>query len=133
MVSNEERNIHFAERRWVFADSNVFSFFNIPLIEGSPSEALRGPSTVVLSESMANKYFGDGGQAVGKNVMLDKVNIFQVTGIMRDMPENFHLHFDFIASMENLKDSTRYYQFNVPRTRRAFSFYLQLHPADRKR
>src|SRR5688572_16142651 len=42
MVSNEERNIHFAEKRWVFADSNVFNFFNIPLIEGNADKALDG-------------------------------------------------------------------------------------------
>jgi putative ABC transport system permease protein len=126
MVSNEERNIHFAERRWVFADSNVFNFFNIPLVEGNADKALEGRSTVVLSESMAKKYFGDG-NAVGKNLMLDKANIYMVSGIMRDIPENSHFHFDFIAGLENLSDSTRYYNFNVPEGPFPFTYdYIRL-------
>src|SRR5262249_9955962 len=76
MVSNEERNIHFAERRWVFADANVFRFFNIPLMEGNAEKVLAGKSTVVVSESMAKKYFGTV-NAVGKQLMLDKVNLYQ--------------------------------------------------------
>jgi putative ABC transport system permease protein len=125
MVTNEERNINFAERRWVFADSNVFNFFNIPLVEGNASKALEGRSKVVLSESMAKKYFGDV-NAVGKNLMLDKVNIFQVTGIMRDIPENSHFHFDFIANLEDL-DSTRYYNFNVSEGNFPFTYnYIRL-------
>ncbi|HNC32168.1 MAG TPA: ABC transporter permease, partial [Cyclobacteriaceae bacterium] len=44
MVTNEERNINFAEKQWVFADSNVFSFFNIPIVAGNADKALDGPS-----------------------------------------------------------------------------------------
>lgn len=126
MVTNEERNINFAEKQWVFADPNVFNFFNIPLIEGNADKALDGPSKVVLSESMAKKYFG-GGDAVGKILMLDKVNTFQVSGIMRDMPSNEHFHFDFIAALDNLRDSTRYYLFNVPEGPFPFTYnYVRL-------
>jgi putative ABC transport system permease protein len=127
MVSNEERNIHFAERKWVFADSNVFKFFNIPLIEGNPDKALEAKSTVVLSESMAKKYFGDGVNAIGKNLMLDKVNIYEVTGVMKDMPESNHFHFDFIAGLENLDDTTKYYGFRVPEGPFPFTYdYIRL-------
>lgn len=134
MVTNEERNINFAEKQWVFADSNVFSFFNIPIVAGNADKALDGPSKVVLSESMAKKYFGDEQAALGKILMLDKVNTFQVSGIMRDMPSNSHFHFDFIAGMQNLRDTTRYYQFNVPDGPFPFTYnYIRLKPgADRK-
>jgi len=127
MVTNEERNINFAEKQWVFADPNVFSFFNIPLVSGNPDKALDGPSKVVLSESMARKYFGDESSAAGKILMLDKVNTFQVSGIMRDMPANEHFHFDFIAAIENIRDTTRYYQVNVPEVRFPFTYnYVRL-------
>jgi putative ABC transport system permease protein len=126
MVSNEERNIHFAERRWVFADSNVFSFFNIGMLEGNGGSALRERSSVVVSESMAKKYFADG-SALGKTLMLDKVNMYEVTGVMRDMPANMHFHFDFIANLEDLADSTRFYQFNVPEGTFPFTYnYIRL-------
>lgn len=129
MVTNEERNINFAEKQWVFADPNVLSFFNIPIVTGNADKALDGPSKVVLSESMAKKYFGDG-DAVGKILMLDKVNTFQVSGIMADMPSNAHFHFDFIAALDNLRDTTRYYQFNVPEGPFPFTYnYIRLKEA----
>ena len=125
MVTNEQRNINFAERRWVFADDNIFDFFNIALVDGDKSKPLDGRAKVVLSESMAKKYFGDV-NAVGKNLMLDKVNIYQVTAVMRDMADNAHFHYDFIANIEDL-DSTRYYNFNVVEGNFPFTYnYLRL-------
>ena len=125
MVTNEERNINFAERRWVFADSNVFAFFNIDLLKGNASKALVGRAKVVINESMAKKYFGSE-DPIGKNLMLDKVNMYQVTGVMQDMPSNTHFHFDFIANLEDL-DSTRYYGFNVPEGVFPFTYdYIRL-------
>jgi putative ABC transport system permease protein len=126
MVTNEQRNINFAERRWVFADSNVFRFFNIPLVDGRAEDVLKGRSKVVLSKSMAKKYFGDI-NPVGKNLLLDKVNIYEVSGIMEDMPENTHFHFDFIANLDDLSDSTRFYGFNVPEGNFPFTYdYIRL-------
>lgn len=125
MVTNEERNINFAERRWVFADSNVFSFFNIYLLKGNATKALDGHAKVVINESMAKKYFGTD-DPIGKSLMLDKVNMYQVTGVMRDMPSNTHFHFDFIANLEDL-DSTRFYGFNVPEGVFPFTYdYIRL-------
>jgi putative ABC transport system permease protein len=75
---------------------------------------------------MALKYFGDV-NPLGKNLLLDKVNIYQVSGVMKDMPENTHFHFDFIANLDDLSDSTRFYGFNVPEGNFPFTYdYIRL-------
>jgi putative ABC transport system permease protein len=126
MISNEERGIHFSEKRWVFADSNVFNFFNIPLVKGNPSHALTGLSKVVITESMEKKYFAES-SGVGEVLILDKSNMFEVSAIMQDPPENSHFQFDFIASFEDLKDTSRLYQTNVPEIHFPFTYnYLKL-------
>jgi putative ABC transport system permease protein len=101
---------NFVEERLYFAEHDIFDIFTIPLIEGNPQTALNNPNSIVLSESMALKYFGD------KNPMGKVMKVgssredFQVTGVMKDVPENSHLHFDFLASFITLKGLFRYYR-----------------------
>ncbi|MYA76770.1 MAG: FtsX-like permease family protein [Gemmatimonadetes bacterium] len=98
----------FYERYFIFADSSVFDIFTIPLVQGNPATALVEPHTVVLSESMAGKYFGDE-NPIGKVITGDDLYEFTVTGIMRDMPRTSHFHFDFLASFATLAPNQLYY------------------------
>ena len=98
----------FYERYFIFADSSVFDIFTIPLVQGNPATALVEPHTVVVSESMAGKYFGDE-NPIGKVITGDDLYEFTVTGIMRDMPRNSHFHFDFLASFATLAPNQLYY------------------------
>ena len=98
----------FYERYFVFADSSVFDVFTLPLVQGDASTALAEPHTVVVSESMADKYFGDE-NPIGKVITGDGLYEFTVTGIMRDMPVNSHFHFDFLASFASLAPNNLYY------------------------
>ena len=98
----------FYERYFVFADSSVFDVFTLPLVQGNASTALAEPHTVVVSESMADKYFGDE-NPIGKVITGDGLYEFTVTGIMRDMPVNSHFHFDFLASFASLAPNNLYY------------------------
>jgi len=98
----------FYERYFVFADSSVFDVFTLPLVQGNASTALAEPHTVVVSESMADKYFGDD-NPIGKVITGDGLYEFTVTGIMRDMPVNSHFHFDFLASFASLAPNSLYY------------------------
>ena len=102
----------FYERFFVFADSSVFDIFTIPLVQGNAQTALAEPHTVVLSESMADKYFGDE-NPIGKVITGDDLYKFTVVGIMRDMPRNSHFHFDFLASYASLAPNKLY---NEPST-----------------
>jgi putative ABC transport system permease protein len=94
---------YFLEERFFYAEHDIFEVFTIPLIKGNPRTALENPNSLVLSKSMVLKYFGDE-DPMGKlmNVGSDR-EAYQVTGIMKDVPQNSHLHYDFLASFITLK------------------------------
>ena len=108
----------FYERFFVFADSSVFDIFTIPLVQGNAKTVLAEPHAVVLSESMADKYFGDE-NPIGKVITGDDLYEFTVTGIMEDMPGNSHFHFDFLASYASLAPNKLY---NEPSTMQSHGF-----------
>ncbi|MEZ0484609.1 ABC transporter permease [Fibrella aquatica] len=80
-----------------FADSTLFDVFTLPLVSGSPKQALMQPYTVVISESAARRHFGEQ-NPMGQTLLFDQQG-YKVTGLMRDMPANTHFHADFFLSM----------------------------------
>jgi putative ABC transport system permease protein len=90
----------FKESRMGFADANFFSFFSLPLVEGNAATALAEPNSIVISRSLAKKYFGQA-EAMGKQVM-DGPFPLKVTGVMEEMPDNSHFHFDGVVSFATL-------------------------------
>jgi putative ABC transport system permease protein len=94
-----------AENDCVFADSTFFKLFSFPLMSGNPNTVLSQPKTVVISEKVAKKYFSNS-NPIGQTLTFEKKdNIYQVSGIMQDMPENGHLKLDFLISMSTLLES----------------------------
>ena len=98
-----------------FADANFFSFFSLPLAEGNAASALTEPNSIVISRSLAKKYFGQA-EAVGRQIMNGGFP-FKVTGVMEEMPDNSHFHFDGVISMATLHrtghtwSNARYYTY----------------------
>lgn len=78
----------------MLADSNFFSFFTFPLVDGHLNRSLLAPDEVVISEKSAKRFFGNK-KAVGEMIQLDDKE-FRVTAIMQDMPVNSHLQADFV-------------------------------------
>lgn len=100
----------FYESRFFFAEPSLFAVFNFPLIKGDFRTALTEPNSIVLTEEMAGKYFGDE-DPMGKVMEADPYNdgelmLFHVTGIAENVPHNSHLHFDFLASYAGQKEDT---------------------------
>jgi len=93
---------HFIENRLFFAEEDIFEIFTLPLIEGDPATALKEPATMVISETMAQKYFGTE-NPMGKQMKLRDDQLVQVTGVMLDMPPTMHVHYDFLVSYISLK------------------------------
>lgn len=92
----------FKEDAFAFADSNFFQVFTLPLIKGDARTALMQPNTIVITQAIANKYFGND-DPVGKVLNLKSFNtIFKVTGVIDKVPVSSHFHFDFFASMQSL-------------------------------
>lgn len=88
----------FTEDNVFYADSNFFSFFSFVLKEGDVKTALLEPSTVVITESMAKKYFGDE-PPLGKLLTIGQDNAtYKVTGVSEDTPLNSHFYYNFLIS-----------------------------------
>jgi putative ABC transport system permease protein len=86
----------------LYVDSNFFSMFNFPLIEGNPKTCLRDPHSIVLSEDEAKKQFGTR-EAVGKTVMMKDEDAFvpyTVTGITKKCPQNSSIKFEILMPMQ---------------------------------
>ncbi|MCG8388603.1 MAG: ABC transporter permease [Cytophagales bacterium] len=91
-------DLAFSEEFILAADPNFFEFFDFQLLAGNAHTVLTSPHSIVLSQAMAKKYFGDE-PALGKvlSVGNDKID-YLVTGIMANVPGNSHLKFKAVAS-----------------------------------
>ena len=98
----EYEDLKFNESRFYFADSTYFQIFDHEFVAGDPLTALDEPASVVLTESMARKYFGDG-DAMGKTLKFETRLPLKVTGIIRDVKSQSHLKFDFLASLSSVR------------------------------
>lgn len=91
----------FVEEKGYYADASVFDMFTFPMLQGDPKTALASPFSVVLTESMKRKYFGDS-DPVGQMLKINNQYDYTVTGVIRDLPENSHIQFDFLGSFQTL-------------------------------
>ncbi len=89
----------FEESRIYAADTAFFSVFNFPMLEGNPETALKDPGSVVITQSIAKKYFGNE-DPLGKMITISfgKDYNLMVTGVIGDIPRETHFHFDFLLS-----------------------------------
>jgi len=88
----------FTETGLYLVDSTVFDLFNYPLKLGDPKTALARPGSIVLSEELAKKYFGDA-DPMGQLMKWDGSMDVQVTGILGEIPRNSHIQFEGLVSM----------------------------------
>lgn len=86
-----------------FSDNSFIEVFSIPFISGDPKTALEAPFTIVLSESVAKKIFGDE-NPIGKQVNFKNETDYTVTGVIKDLPD-FHLPVKAIASFKSVEES----------------------------
>jgi putative ABC transport system permease protein len=86
----------------LYVDSNFFSMFNFPLIEGSPKTCLSDPHSIVLSEDEAKKQFGTP-HAIGKTVMMKNEDDFipyTVTAVTKKCPQNSSIKFEILVPLQ---------------------------------
>lgn len=90
------------EEGFMLADQEAFDILEVDLEQGNPELALTNPKSIVLSKSKAEKYFQNG-RALGETIILDNdpSKPYTVTGVMKDVPENSHLDFDFLLPIED--------------------------------
>ncbi|QMU26712.1 ABC transporter permease [Adhaeribacter radiodurans] len=85
-----------------FADPNFFQLFSFPLIAGDSKTVLQGISAIVISQSFAQKHFGNVPQALGKVIQIGDEDKFMVSGVFQDVPKNSSLQFDYVLPFEVL-------------------------------
>ena len=101
-------NDHILEHHFTFADSTIFKVFTLPMIAGDPNTALNNPHSIVIDESAAHRYFNST-DVVGRTLEIGTNNTpLQITGVIRDMPEQSQFHFSFIRPIREA------YNFNDP-------------------
>jgi putative ABC transport system permease protein len=95
--------VHY-EQKVIFGDSTFFDLFNFEFTAGDPSKALAHPNSVVITESVARKYFGEE-EAIGKLLRFNGRSEMEVTGVLRDLPSTTHIQFDFIIPLSYFSTS----------------------------
>ena len=99
LFKNGENN--FYETKLYYADSTVFKVFTHKFIEGNAGSALNAPFDIVLTRSLADKYFGKRASAIGKTLKT-VYDTYKVTGVIEDLPRNSHIRYDMLISMSTL-------------------------------
>jgi putative ABC transport system permease protein len=92
--------VFFKEEGVYYASEDFFKIFTVPLLEGVDSTALKAPFTVVLSKSLAKKYFGNE-SALGKVIKNNGRREYEVTGVFDDLPANSHMSINALFSFES--------------------------------
>jgi len=100
----------------LYTDTNFLEMFSFPLIEGHRERALDDPNSIIISQTLAQKLFGNE-DPLGKILIhrdRRKKHEVKITGIIEDPPLNSHLHFDFLLSVQSLISEKAYaYMFNT--------------------
>ena len=99
----------FNEDNVMFADDHFFNFFKADVVKGDPKRALADPYTVMMTEEIAKKYFGNG-EPMNKMIRINLGNYFdfKVTGVYKTFPSNTHFHPDIMLSFNTLNDTLIY-------------------------
>jgi len=91
----------FTEDLIFHTDSNFFKVFSFELLEGDPETALKEPNSMVITESIAKKFFGDG-EKLGQIITFSNDNkAMKVTGVIEDPPHNSHFKYNYLISFSS--------------------------------
>jgi len=117
----------FDEKDDFYADQNFFHFFPVQVLHGNPNTALAEPFSVMMTEAMARKYFGEE-DPMNKIIRQDRQFNLKVTGIFKPFPANAHFHPEILISFNTLKDTAIYgaRQLETNFGNNAFYTYIRL-------
>ncbi|MDB5119905.1 MAG: FtsX-like permease family protein [Sphingobacteriales bacterium] len=88
------------EEKWLVTEGKFFDIFPLKFLKGQPKNSLDAPGSIVITEKLAKKYFGTT-DVLNKVIKIDKEDCI-VKGVIADLPEHFHLNFDFLMSLETI-------------------------------
>jgi ABC-type antimicrobial peptide transport system permease subunit len=91
------------EQGFAFCDPEFLSIFTFPLKSGKADASLSDPSAILITDKVANKYFGNQ-DPIGKILQVENHSEFVVSGVLENLPSNSHLQFDFLVRFENIEN-----------------------------
>ena len=100
LISYREHN--FFTNKFFYADSTFFEVFGYPLLKGDPHTVLNNINSVVITESLAQKYFGEK-DPVGQIITMNDTVLLTVAGVAKNISLNNHFNFDIVCSMKLLE------------------------------
>lgn len=122
----EGQTSQYYEKGFTYADQAIIDIMNIKMVHGEAATALAEPFTLVISETMSKKYFGDR-NPVGMSIYLNGNDNepFRINGVMEDFASNSHMDYDFLLTLKGVEfgegEQTRWFQNN-------YYTYLKLRP-----
>ncbi len=108
-IVDEDRE--FQEDSIWFADSTFFQLFTHEFTHGDPGSALNRPNTMVITENFASRHFGQE-NPIGENLTDIDNNIYEITGVIRNLPGNSHMKFNGLMSSLTLAEQIGLERFN---------------------
>ncbi|WP_242927898.1 ABC transporter permease [Pontibacter vulgaris] len=85
-----------------YVDPAFMQIFTFPLLQGSAGQVLSQPNTMVITEEKAKNLFGSADAALDKMVKVNNQESYRITGILKDIPENSSLQFDYLMPYQDL-------------------------------
>jgi len=92
----------FQENKVFYAEPSLFKVFSLQMVRGNPTDALKNPYSLVITESTAKKYFGSD-DPMGKTILVENKYPSTVTGVIKDIPTNSQLQCDMLYSVATLE------------------------------
>ncbi|GAB3175608.1 ABC transporter permease [Telluribacter humicola] len=89
------------EEQLFFTDPAILDIFSFEFVKGNPKEALRDKFSIVLTEKTAQRYFGDK-NPMGQTLTYEGKYPMKVAGIVKDFPDNSHIHPELLANYETM-------------------------------
>src|SRR5436190_12816486 len=99
----EQGGASFEESGIYFADSAIFKILTFQFVNGNPKNPSHDPFTLLITEEMATKYFGDK-NPLGESLVFGGKHAFKITGVIKEFPENSHVRFHMLAPYHNMFD-----------------------------
>ncbi|GAA4410589.1 ABC transporter permease [Nibrella viscosa] len=95
IATNGDERLKIEKVYW--ATASFLTVFSYPLVQGNPATALAEPNTVVITETVSRRLFGNR-NPIGKTIQLNEEQVYKVTGVLKDLPANTHLKVDMLRS-----------------------------------
>ncbi len=99
-----QKGNEFVNEKFMAVDPDFLKMFDVQFVKGDASSALNEPQSLIMTEEMARKYYGDE-NPLGKTLNVDRKYLFTVTGVIKKLPHNSHMDFSLLIPFKFLRET----------------------------